>query len=68
MKTSHSHLLNRIYIYLPTNERYIVYSVRENENENHKLYLENTENSDEQLTYYLFDLQNSKDFEQELPY
>lgn len=38
------------------------------ENENHKLYLENIKNSDDQLTYYLFDLQTSKDFEQELPY
>lgn len=63
-----SHLLKRIYIYLPTNERYVVYSVRENDNGNHKLYLENIENSDDQLTYYLFDLQTSKDFEQELPY
>lgn len=45
-----SNLIGKEFIYIPTGIIYIIYSVREYPNGNHKIYLENVENSDEQIT------------------
>lgn len=55
-----SDLIGKEFIYIPTGIIYKIYSVREYRDLNHKIYLENLKNSDEQVTEFLFELSNSE--------
>lgn len=55
-----SNLIGKEFIYIPTGIIYKIYSVREYRDSNHKVYLENLKNLDEQVTEFLFELSNSE--------
>lgn len=55
-----SNLIGKEFTYIPTGIIYKIYSVREYRDSNHKVYLENLKNLDEQVTEFLFELSNSE--------
>lgn len=52
-------LLNKQFLFVRTGITYRIYSVREYENGNHKCYMENIDNTDEQVAEFILDLDNT---------
>lgn len=59
-----SALIDKQFTYKKTGEIYKIYSVREYPHGNHKIYLENVENSDEQITESFETLSNNDIWEE----